>query len=290
MRVHRFLLFFASVLANFPILTRALFCITALISFSFRAQAQTSTAPPSAQKDIQAITILSQAVATLGGTAAISAIKDYSGTGSLVFYQSQTQQVNGTVTITGLGLGEFRMDSNLSTGTRSFAVSQGRTHRKREDGTVSHFPPTGPIPSSDAFPYVTPIFPSGIGFPNQELAAALNSSQLSVFYKGLVQLDGHSVHDVQVQRVLSGSTAQDPMAEYNLIDLFIDAATFQVVMTEDSIPKHVLHQIRYSDYRVVTGVLVPFSISEQMGGQRTWDIQLSQLTFNAGLQDSNFAL
>jgi hypothetical protein len=95
------------------------------------------------------------------------------------------------------------MDSNLSTGTRSFSISQGRTHRKREDGTITHFPPTGRIPSSDAFPYVTPLFPSGIGFPGPELLVALNSSQLNVFYKGLVQLYGHSVHDVQVQLILA---------------------------------------------------------------------------------------
>src|SRR5579864_4916384 len=108
MRVHRFLLFFASVLPSVPILTRALICFSALVSFSLRVQAQSSTTP-SAQKDPQAITILSQAIAALGGAAAISAIKDYSGTGTMIFHQSQAQQVNGTVTISGLGLSEFRM-------------------------------------------------------------------------------------------------------------------------------------------------------------------------------------
>jgi hypothetical protein len=289
MRVHRFLLLFAGVLPSVPILTRALICVTALISFSLRVQAQASTTP-SAQKDAQAMTILTQAVAALGGNTAISAVKDYSGTGTMIFHQSQTEQVNGTVTITGLGLGEFRMDSNLSTGTRSFSISQGRTHRKREDGKILHFPPTGPIPSSDAFPYATPIFPSGIGFPNQELIAAIGSSELSVSYKGLVQLDGHSVHDIQVQRILPVNPNQKAMAEYNAMDFFIDASTFQVSMTQDTVPKHVIHQIRYSDYRLQNGIVVPFSISEQLGGQRTWDIQLSQIGFNAGLQDSNFTL
>lgn len=246
---------------------------------------------PSVSKDPQAVTILQQALSVAGGAAALSAIKDYSGTGTLVFHQSQAQQVTGTVTITGLGLGEFRMDSNLSTGTRSFSVSQGRTHRKREDGTVTHFPPTGPVPSSDAFPYITPIFPSGIGFPDQELIVALNSPQLTVSYKGIVQLDGRSVHDIQVQRVLPGQNSPgNLMADYNSIDLFIDASTLQLVMTQDIVPNRVIHQIRYSNYRATGGLVVPFFVSEQIGDQKTWEIQLYQINVNTGLQDTDFQL
>src|ERR1700730_10711071 len=113
MRVHRFLLFFASVLCRVPILTRALICVTALISSSLRVQAQASTTP-SAQKEAQAITVHNQTVVALGGGIAIRAVKDYTGSGALVFHQSQTQQVTGTVTVSGRGLGDFRMDSNLS--------------------------------------------------------------------------------------------------------------------------------------------------------------------------------
>jgi len=267
---------------------RVLLCLTALVSFSLQTQAQGTTIP-SAQKDAQAITILSQAVVALGGSTAISAIKDYSGTGTMIFHQSQTEQVSGTVTISGLGRGEFRMDSNLSTGTRSFSIDQGRTHQKREDGTVTHLPPQGPVPSSDAFPYVSPIFPSGIGFPNQELLAALNNPQLNVVYKGMVQLNGSSAHDVQVQRVQPMTpNPNDPMLQYETIDLFIDTTSFQIIMTQELVPKHVIHQIHYSNYQPVGAVLVPWSMSELMGGQRTWDIRLAQISFNTGLQDSNF--
>jgi hypothetical protein len=40
----------------------------------------------------------------------------------------------------------------------------------------------------------------------------------------------------------------------------------------------------------VNGILVPFSINEQMGGQKTRDIQLTQISFNTGLQDAAFVL
>jgi hypothetical protein len=267
---------------------RALCFIAALTFFVVHVQSQSNGAPTT-QKDPQAITILNQAVAALGGAVAIGAIRDYSGTGTLTFHQSTTQQLEGTVSISGLGLDEFRMDSNLSTGTRSFSIAQGRTNRKREDGTISHFPPTGPVPSSDAFPYVTPIFPSGIGFPNEELLAAINNGQLGVSYKGVAQLDGRPVYDIEVQRiVLTQPRPADPMAEYNVLDLFIDASTNQLLMARDHVPNHVVHQIQYSDYRLVSTILVPFSITEEMAGQKTWDVRLSQFRFNTGLVDTNF--
>jgi hypothetical protein len=61
-------------------------------------------------------------------------------------------------------------------------------------------------------------------------------------------------------------------------------------MTQDAFPKHVIHQLRYSDYRSVKSVLVPFSIAEFMGGQQIWAIHLDQISFNSGLQDSSFDL
>ena len=272
-------------------LARILFFLTGLLSLSLAAHAQASTTS-SVQKDPQAITILNQAIQALGGSAAISAIKDYTGTGSLVFHQNQSQQVTGTVTISGLGRGDFRMDSNLSSsGSRSLSILQGVSYRKREDGRLSRIPPSGRIPTSDAFPYTSPLFPSGIGFPNSELLVALNSSQLTVSYKGLVQVNGNSVQDVQIQLILPAPEPQaDTTAQYRQIDLFIDPVSFQIVMTQDNVPNHVVHQIRYSNYTPISGVVVPFSISEQFAGQRTWDIQLSQISFNKGLQDSNFQL
>jgi hypothetical protein len=134
------------------------------------------------------------------------------------------------------------------------------------------------------------MFPGSLGVPHTQLVVVLNHPRFSITYKGVVQLDGNSVHDVQVQRVLPGQTQPDSMTEYHTIDFFIDTTTLQIVMTQDNVPKHIVHQVRYSDYRPVNGVLVPFSIGEQMGGQGTRDIHLSQISFNTGLQDSAFAL
>jgi len=50
------------------------------------------------------------------------------------------------------------------------------------------------------------------------------------------------------------------------------------------------HEISFSDHRLASGLLVPFAISEKIAGQQTWTIQLSQITFNAGLSDPDFQL
>jgi len=63
-----------------------------------------------------------------------------------------------------------------------------------------------------------------------------------------------------------------------------------VLATEAWVPRNVLRRIWYSDYRPVNGILAPFSIREEMGGQLVWKIDLDQISFNSGLQDANFDL
>jgi hypothetical protein len=59
---------------------------------------------------------------------------------------------------------------------------------------------------------------------------------------------------------------------------------------QDVVPNHEIRQIRYSNYKSIGGILVPFSINEQLDGQATWAIEIGQIVFNTGLQDSDFQL
>lgn len=91
-----------------------------------------------------------------------------------------------------------------------------------------------------------------------------------------------------MQRVSVGG--RDPMSKYHAREFFIDTLTLQIVMTQDLVPKNVVQQIHYSNYAAVSGILVPFAISEELGGQKTWTIQVTQMTFDSGLQDSAFVV
>jgi hypothetical protein len=268
--------------------------LVCFLFFAVSAEAQqtqpTQTSQPQspAPQDAQAVSVLTQALTVAGGLPAIEAIADYTATGNVTYHWNPEEQ--GSVTIRGLGQIEIRIDSILPSGQHSEAIHDGQTARKKPNEKLWQYPPPYPVPSSEAFPYQPPMFPGSFALPQAQLVVVLNGARFSILYKGIVALDGKSVHDIGVQRVLPGATQPDSMAEYHSIDFFIDSSSLQVVMTQDSVPNHIIHQIRYSDYRPVNGVLVPFSITEQMGGQKTRDIQLNQVNFNGSLQDSDFVL
>jgi hypothetical protein len=278
----------------FPLVFAVLFSTSLFGTALAQQQAAAATDLPPAPQDPQAVAVLNQAIAVAGGAQALGAVRDYTAAGNVTYHRDQgDQDVQGTVTIIGQGASRVRLDASLPTGVRSWAILRGQTTRKTTDGKISQLPPPKGrvIPSSDALPYHAPMFPGGLVFPYLELVAALNNPSYAVSYKGLVQLDGRSAYDIQVERVMpSSATAKAPASPYDLKDYFIDASTSQVLMTQETVPKFVVHRIRYSDYRPVGGVLAPFSISEELGGQHTWDIELNQIGFNSGVRDSAFVL
>jgi hypothetical protein len=241
---------------------------------------------PPARQDPQAVNILNQALSLAGGSQAHRAVLDYTGSGNIT-YHSNTD-VSGPVSIKGLGSINVRIDATLPHGVRSWAIHDGVTSLKSENGKLSVANNVPNVRGSDAFPYQTPMFPGSLAFPYRQLTNVLNNPSFTIIYKGMAQVDGHSVHDIQVQRISAGGN--DPMSKYNAREFFIDKTTFHIVMTQDTVPRDVVHQVHYSNYTPVSGVLVPFVIAEDVGGAPTWTIQLSQIAFNSGLGDSSFAL
>jgi hypothetical protein len=132
------------------------------------------------------------------------------------------------------------------------------------------------------------MFASSVGFPYGQLLAVLSDSSFNATYQGFVQIDGHSVHDVLVQRVWPGQNADRD--SYHTREFFLDTSTLQLVMTRDMVPRGLIRQVRYSDYKSLNGLVVPFSISQEIGGQKSWVVQISQMSFNTGLQDSDFEI
>jgi len=240
---------------------------------------QAATTPLPAPKDPQAITIIGQAVAAAGGIPAVMTVTDYTASGAVTYHENQ--DVQGTVTVRGLGLGDFRQDATLPTGVRSFAIGNGQAAIKNEDGTIRQL----------AFRYQPSLMRSSVFIPCWQLAAALNDPMFSLTYKGTAQMDGNAVYDIRVQLMPPGPP--DPngvIAEYFGADFFIDTATFQVRMTQDVVIRHFARKIRYSNYKSIDGVLVPFSIEEEINGRPSQSIQLNEIAFNGGLQESAFDL
>jgi hypothetical protein len=131
--------------------------------------------------------------------------------------------------------------------------------------------------------------------PLAEIAARLQDTTVGVTYVGLTTFEGQQVHQISTRRILGTDTGRGQFLNtLTTRDFFIDPQTFQVLATldkghpDDKDQVNFPHQIVFSDYRAVNGILIPFSITERVAGQKTWTIQLSQIAFNNGLGDVDF--
>lgn len=261
----RVLSFFAALLVTFP---------------NSPASAQTAT---TVRRDPQALAVLQQAVAVGGGTV-LGSIQDFTATGSITYFWAGSQ-VQGTATIRALATTSFRVDANLPQGTRSWAVISSKGSTKETDGHITL------IPRNNA------MHLGALSFPQWKIASILNDPTLSVQYSGTVSFDSHRVNVVHVQLPVDQSTDQAAVESHvSAMDFLIDTTTYQVVAIRDALHpaqdslQDVAHEISFADYRSVNGCLVPFTVTETTGGQQTWTMQVSSITFNTGLTSADFQL
>jgi len=257
-----------------------LFLGSLLMSLPVVAQQLTPAAP----RDAQAVNVLTRCLAAAGGTQAISAIQDFTGTGTITYFWAG-QHVQGSVTTRGKGIDEFRLDANLPTGMRSWAVQDGAGSLKDSSGNVT------------AIPFANAVNLGALTVPILEVNAVLNDPAVAISYVGQVTLNGKQVYDIRIQRNFDSQT--DPngtLSKFRSRDFFIDSASFQIVETKDMThptdrtTDQYSHAVVFSDYQSIAGVLVPFSVTEEVTGQQTWTITLTSMNFNTGLTDSDFEL
>jgi len=243
---------------------------------------QTSTA--GVQRDSQGIAVIAKALNAAGGASALAAIQDFTGSGTVTFNWGASP-VQGSVTVKGRGLAQFRLDAALSDGVHAFVVSNGIASQKQADGSIT------PMPN------VLALKPASVTFPFAQLVAAMQDNSWSISYGGLVTHNGQQAYDIVVQRIFPSSN--DPSGFQSRVtkaDFFIDPNTFSILSVQDKAyrrdgdPGDTIHEMQFSNYQLFNGVFAPSSITELIAGQQTFTIQLSQITFNSGLTDADFAL
>lgn len=258
------------------------FALTLFASLLLSVSLSAQQTPPTAQRDSQAVTLLEQCLNAAGGTSAIGAIKDFTGTGNITYYWAG-EQVTGSVTVRGLGASLFRLDAQLPDGPRSWLVTDLKGSIRKADGTVSRIP------------YANAINRGSLTLPYVPIAAALTDSSFSVTSVGTATVNGRKGTIVQVQHVFSPQ--DDPagdLKKFNARSYVIDSQTFAILETQDTMwsddgrMRPVEHEVVFSKFTSVNGLSVPFSIEEKLGGQETWSLELDNLVFNTGLADSVF--
>jgi len=254
-----------------------LICMAAVSSPKVAGQTTTSTVT----RNPQALALLNQALNVAGGTSAVSMIQDFTATGNVTYYWDEP--VQGTVTVRGRGLHEFRVDAALPDGAHSWVVSSASSFQKNPNGTTSALPSQSTVKTPSAT------------IPAIQLLAVIQDTSYSITDGGLVTHDGQQEHEVIVQKTFPlGSDPMDALSAITKTEFFIDPNALTVQSIDDTAypindaPGSYPHEMQFSAYQTTNGVLVPFTITELIAGQQTETIQLTQINFNTGLTDADF--
>jgi hypothetical protein len=260
---------------------RCLLVVCTCVAILTPVSAQQANPAAVSLKDAEAVAILGKALDAAGGQSAFTS--GYTASGTITHRWGEKDE-EGPVTLNGRATGDFRMDESLPSGLRSWASVRGKAQTKVQDGTVAE------ILGSSV------LSPSGLANPYFLLAQAFMGKFYAVSYKGQTTVDGKLAYDIQIARALIQSDGKFEDVEIGALDVFIDASSFQILMTrdQDRPSRNSLdgpaHELRFSDYRTVNNTLVPYSIIESIGNQETWRIQVSNFEFNTSLSDSTLSL
>ena len=232
--------------------------------------------------DQKGIAVLQQVMAASG--AATNPIYGFTASGTITYYWAG-KPVQGTAAIRARGSGQFRLDASLPDGTRSYAMSQQGGERKGTDGKLS------------AIPVHNTLGATILTLPYPAIAAALSDPAATVTSFGLVNTGGKSAYQIRVSRTFAKQNDPDgTLARLSAVDYYIDPQTFLVLRTEDlthpvqSLSESYNHSIEFERYTTMSGLAIPTLVREKVAGQTTWEFQLSSITLNSNLADSDFAL
>jgi hypothetical protein len=261
-----------------PMKALSFFAVLLICFPNLQASPQVST--PVSSNDIQAISLLTQSAAKLKGNAALSDVT-LSGTARRIVGSDDDA---GTVTLKALSTASARLD---------FTFASGATREVRNNLT------TGPVGSwcgSDGalhpLAYHNVLTDPSWFFPVFAVNRVLNGNQNAIVYMGRETRNGEVVEHVSV----SQSSSVPLLVHLSHVDYFLDSSTLlpsTIAFNTHADGNALLDipvEISLSDYRTVDGVQVPFHIQKFLNGSLFLDIQLSSVTFNSGLQASDFAV
>lgn len=252
------------------------FGLAVLLSFpgSISSQ-QTSTA------STQALTVLAQSLAAMGGAAGIS---DITLTGT-------AERIAGSDDETGAAsykavASASRLDLNLSKGTRSEIRVVGA------NGLGGNWiGPDGVVHEISQHNLLTDVG----WFPIYTLTNLIAATDPVLTYIGIETKNGVSVIHIQSSQQQSNTPASFGPLQQHLtqMDIYLDASTLLPVALEftthpdDNALLDIPVEFRFSDYRAVGSIKIPFHVQQFLNGSLFLDVQFQQASVNSGLSASS---
>lgn len=235
--------------------------------------AQTATAPT---RDPQAIGVLRQALAAMGGSLPADSV----ATGTVTIIEgSRTEE--GTIRVATRGPDQS-VEDITTPGDRRVLVYSRLSGAQTSAGATRllSFEAAATSHSSDS--------------PLPLIAWALTSPDAAMSYVGLESANGQTFHHLRMWNTLTSVPQLQPSAASTAKDMWIAASTglplklaYEKREGGGSSPR-LRMEISYSGYQPFGGVLFPTQIQKKFNGMVWTTIQISTVTLNNGLTDSDF--
>lgn len=135
-------------------------------------------------------------------------------------------------------------------------------------------------------------------FAPHALVQAMSGPNAVLRYVGREPRNGLSADHVQLHQTSTAKNSQlaRDLEKLSAVEIFLDASTHAPVAVLFNIHpdsddgRNIPVEIRFSDYRNVSGALVPFRIQRLLQGVLNLDLTVTSANINSGLADSEFAL
>lgn len=261
-----------------------------LIAPFLHLQAQSTQISSGSTNDAQALTLAAQAQEAMTHGLAIT---DVTLTGTAT--QSAGSWSNaGAATFKAKGTAESRLDF---TAASLHPEVQVQTEIR---GLDSSGHPTGSWARPDGVKHTVALHNAFTDaawfFPALGSLSVASQSSVVAKYIGAETHNGVAVQHLRLWHTadasLSGIASVVP--RMSTVDIYLDSTSSLPVAldynvhTDNDMNTNVPIEVRYSDYRTVSGVTVPFHVQKYLSNGLVMDFQAGQVTINSGLTDAQF--
>ena len=246
------------------------------------AQAQSATGTTLLERDSTAVGLMEQAIAATGGKGRIKAMSDFRATGTIVFSWAD-KDVPGEVVIQGRGKDQARMDVHLADSDQATVINRG--HGAITDHTGTH--------------ELLPQNASHMGLlimAVPRLVHALEDPNVGISLHGTEMVGGDAAYRIDLEQgnLPKAARADSRLRQLRTTQIFIDTNTLMVVQIRYPYVFHdrkntaIIRQLTFSDFRKVSGLLLPFTVDESHMDQHVSTLHLTTIELNSGVSSAVF--
>lgn len=260
--------------------------ISFALSFIWLAAAPTF-AQQVATVNVQSTVLMQHSLAALTGLS--SPIRDVTLTGTARRIAGSDDET-GTAVFKALAAGEARADFSFPSGQRS------ETYANSSSGPSGAL--EAPDGTSGAIPLHNLLVDSAWFCPALMLSKQSSSPNVLVSDGGSETRDGLMVERLAISKQFPNLPARVSavMQRLSQMEVYLDATTF--LPTSVSFNTHPDNnagrdfpvEIRFSDYRIVSGVQIPFHLQKYINGGLVLDLQVQKADLNTGLLPTSFTV